>query len=126
MKQTKYLFLKIAAVAAILSFGLQAHAETAREELAHAYYLVKTANADYAGHRGAALHSIEAAGRDLGMKLEGGVPEKERQWKSDDQMREASRLLRDARDKMEEHDRTKVADRIENAIKDIDMALKKR
>ena len=124
MKRTmRKLCLQIAAVVAILSFGLQAHAEPARDELAHAYYLVKTANNDYKGHRGAALHAIEVAAHQLGMDLKGGVPEGERQWKSDDQMREANRLLRDARDKMEEHDRNRVADRLENAIKDINKAL---
>jgi hypothetical protein len=127
MKRTiRKLCLQIAAVVAILSFGLQAHAEPARDELAHAYYLVKTANNDYKGHRGAALHAIEVAAHQLGMDLKGGVPQGERQWKSDQQMQEAARLLRDARDKMEEQDRTKVADHIENAIKNLDAALNVR
>jgi hypothetical protein len=127
MKRTTRLFcLQIAAVAAILSFGLQAHAETPREELVHAYYLVKTANNDYGDHKGAALHHMEVAAHQLGMDLKGGVSERERQWKSDEQMREADRLLHDARNKMEEHDRTRVADHLENAIKNIDKALEKR
>ena len=127
MKRTKrILCLQIAAVAAILSFGLQAHAEPPRDELAHAYYLLKTANADYHGHRANALHAVENAGKDLGMELKGGIPEKERQWKSDAQLQEALRLLRDARDKMEDHDRKRVADRLEHAIKEVDAALNTR
>lgn len=127
MKRTsRLLYLKIAAAVALLSFGVSAHAEPPRDELAHAYYLLKTANADYKGHRANALHAVENAGKDLGMELKGGLPEKERQWKSDAQLEEASRLLRDVRDKMEDHDRQRVADRVERAIQEIDKALKNR
>ena len=127
MKITKHILsLQIALVVAILSFGLQAHAQSARDQLAHAYYLVKTANNDYKGHRGAALHAIEVAAHQLGMDLKGGASEGERQWQSDKQIQEAARLLREARDKMEEHDRTKVADHIQNAIKNLDEALNVR
>jgi hypothetical protein len=125
-RKTRLIILQLVAVGAILSFGLQAHAETPREELVHAYYLVKTANKDYGSHRGSALHAMEGAAKGLGMKLEGGVPSKEAQWKSDDQMREALRLLREARDKMEEKDRNRIVEHLDNAIKDIDVALSKR
>jgi hypothetical protein len=125
MKRTsRLLFLQIGAAAAILSFGVRAFAEPPRDELVHAYWLLKTAKADYNGHRAEALHAVENAGKDLGMELKGGVPERERQWKSDAQLEEAGRLLRDARDKMEEHDRKRVADRLEHAIKEVDAALR--
>ena len=127
MKQkSRLLSLKIAVMAAALSFGVSAFAETPREELVHAYWLVKTANKDYAGHRAAALHAIENAGHNLGMKLEGGLPEKERQWKSDAQLEEALRILRDSRDKLEESDRQKTANHVEHAIQELDKALKAR
>ena len=118
--------MQIAAIAAVLSFGVRAFAEPPREELVHAYLLLKTANADYHGHRANALHAVEVAGKELGMKLEGGVPEKERQWKSDAQLQEAGRLLRDARDKMEENDRKRVAQHLERAIKEVDDGLRMR
>jgi len=123
-RTTRLLYLQIIAVAAVFSFGLRAFAEPPRDELVHAYWLLKTANADYHGHRAEALHAVEAAGKGLGMKLEGGLPERERQWKSDAQLQEAGRLLRDARDKLEEHDRQKVADHVEHAIKEVDAALR--
>lgn len=127
MKLTKRLLcLQIAAVAAVLSFGVRAYAEPPREELVHAYFLLKTADADYHGHRANALHAVENAGKELGLELKGGIPERERQWKSDAQMQEAARLLRDARDTMESHDRQKVADRLERAIKEVDAALRVR
>lgn len=124
--KSRLLSLKIAAMAAIVSFGLWAHAEPPRQELAHAYWLLKTANADYAGHRAAAMHAVEAAGKKLGLELRGDFPEGERQWKSDAQLTEAKRLLRDARDKMEDADRTRVADHLERAVKEIDAALNHR
>ena len=114
---------QIMAILLALSFGLRAYAESPREELAHAFYLLKTANADYAGHRGVAMHAVEAAGRDLGLDLKGNLPSAERQWKSDDQLREARRLLADSRDKLEQRDRNRVADRVDTAIREIDAAL---
>lgn len=127
MKRTSRLFyLKIAAVVAIFSFGLSAFAETPREELVHAYWLVKTADKDYGGHRANALRSIENAGHNLGLELKGGLPEKERQWKSDAQLQEAQRLLRDARDKLMDADRQHVSDQVEHAIKELDKALNTR
>jgi hypothetical protein len=127
MKRTsRLLYLQLAAVVAMFSFGLRAYAETPRDELVHAYWLVKTANKDYGGHRATALHAIENAGHNLGLELKGGLPEKERQWKSDAQLEEAVRLLRDSRDKLEASDRQKTADHVEHAIQELDKALKSR
>jgi len=39
------------------------------------------------------------------------------------QMREARRLLADARGKLEQHDRDRVADRVDKAIHEVDDAL---
>lgn len=123
-RKTHLLCLQIAALLAVLSFGLHAYAEGPREELKHAYHLLKTADHDYAGHRVVAMHAIEEAGHELGMDLGGEVSDHERQWKSDARVREAGRLLRHARDNMENHDRTRVAEKIETAIKEVDEALK--
>lgn len=127
MKRTlRLLSIKLAVVAAVLSFGVWAHAEPARQELAHAYWLLKTADHDYGGHRVNAMHAIENAGKTLGIELRGDLPERERQWKSDAQMTEALRLVRDARDKMEDADRHRVADHLERAVKELDAALNHR
>jgi hypothetical protein len=109
-----------------LSFGVRAYAETPREELAHAYILLKLANADYAGHRAKAMKELETAGKDLGLSLEGRGSEHERQLKSDEQVAEARRLLREARDKLEARDRDRAAAHLEKAIAEIDAALKVR
>jgi hypothetical protein len=99
-------------------------AETPREELVHAYHLLKTADHDYAGHRAKALGEVETAGKALGLKLEGDLPTKERQWKSDEQITEARRLLQAARDQLEVRDRDRVATHVDIAVKEIDAALK--
>jgi hypothetical protein len=124
MKRTsRSLYLRIAAIAVGLSFGLSAYAETPREEVAHAFHLLQKADHDYAGHRAKAMAEVEIAGRSLKLELGGEIPDRERQWKSDEQMAEARRLLREARDKLEKRDRDIVADHIDTAVKEIDIAL---
>jgi hypothetical protein len=123
MRKTSRLFVQMAAIALILSFGFSAYAEPPRDELIHAYHLLKKADHDYDGHREKAMEAVKAAGNDLGLELGGDLPDRERQWKSDDQLIEARRLLRDARDKLEAHDRDRVADHVEKAIKEINAAL---
>lgn len=110
-----------------LSLGLLcAHAETAREELVHAHRLLKRADRNYDGHRVRAIEELDAAGRALGLEMGGELPEHERQWKSDAQLSEARRLLRDARDKLETRDREHAAAHVDRAIKEVDAALKVR
>jgi hypothetical protein len=127
MKATsRKLFLQLTAILVILTFGLRAHAEPPRDELVHAYHLLKKADHDYDGHREKAMKEVEAAGHDLGLELGGDLPDRERQWKSDEQLTEARRLLREAREKLEARDRDRVADRIQHAIDQINAALKTR
>ena len=114
----------MAAVAVALTIGVRAYAEPPRDELAHAYRLLKSADHDYDGHREAAMKEVQVAGDKLGLTLEGEGVERERQWKSDRRLSEARKLLRDARDKLEERDRDRVAESVEKAIKEIDVALK--
>jgi len=99
-------------------------AETPREEVAHAFHLLKKADHDYDGHRGKAMREVETAGKALKLELGGEIADKEKQWKSDEQMAEARRLLVEARDKLEKKDRDVIADHLEVAIKEIDEALK--
>jgi hypothetical protein len=117
-------WLKMAAVAVALTIGVRAYAEPPRDELAHAYRLLKSADHDYDGHREAAMKEVQVAGDKLGLKLEGEGVERERQWKSDRRLSEARKLLRDARDKLEDRGRDRVAESVEKAIKEIDVALK--
>jgi hypothetical protein len=122
----KSIYMQIAAIALILGFGVTAYAESPRDELAHAYQLLRVSNENYNGHREAAMHEIERAGKDLGVELEGrGGIERESQWKSDRRISEARRLLQDAREKMEGRDRERVAERLDRAVKELDAALAK-
>jgi hypothetical protein len=120
---SRSLYLQIVAIVVALSFGLHAFAETPREEVAHAFHLLKKADRDYDGHRMKAIEEVEAAGHALGLELGGEAIEGERQWKSDRQLSEARRLLREARNKLEREDRERVAERLDKAIKEIDIAL---
>lgn len=125
MKRTScFKYVQIGAIALAMIFGMRAYAETPREELVHAFRLLKTANHDYAGHRVKAMGEIEIAGKDLGLELGGDLPERERQWKSDAQLVEARRLLRESRNKLEKRDRDRVAEHVDMAIKEVDEALK--
>jgi hypothetical protein len=114
--------------AAVLALGLwagaDAHAQTAREDLVHSYVLLKLANRDHGGHRAAAIREVEAAGKELGLTLEGHGSDREQQWKSDDQLREARRVLRVARDRLEAKDRDRVAAHLDRAIGELDAALR--
>ena len=107
-----------------LTFGISAYAETPREELTHAYRLMKGADHDYDGHREAAMKEVRAAGEKLGLVLEGEGVKEESQWKSDKRMLEARRLLKEARNKLEDRDREKAAKELDVAIKELNQALK--
>jgi hypothetical protein len=117
-------YLRLAAAVLALAFASAAHAETPREEIAHAYILLAHADADYAGHRANAMKLLSAVGKDLGLHLQGDAPEAERQWKSDRKLLEARRLLREARDKLELEDRNRAATRMDRAVRELDAALR--
>jgi hypothetical protein len=124
MKLTsRSLCLPIAVITLAFSFVISARAETAREEMVHAYHLLKWADADYHGHKAAAMEELKAAGKELNLDMEGAGWEHESQRKSDEQLKEARRLLRDSRDKLEEGDRNRVAKHVEKAVKELDSAL---
>src|SRR5690242_17253832 len=122
---SRFKYLQIAAFGLALFLGARAYAETAREELAHAYALLNHADHDYGGHRVKAMKAVEAAGKALGLDLNGRRPsEHEKQFKSDQKIAEAQKLLRDAHDKLEAKDREKAAAHLDKSIAEIDAALK--
>ncbi|HZV34522.1 MAG TPA: hypothetical protein VFB72_08075 [Verrucomicrobiae bacterium] len=129
MKLTsKNLYLTLAAIALTLTFGLNsAYAESPRDELIHAYQLLQRSNGDYAGHKAKAMEEIQAAGRSMNLNFEGlRMSTEERQWKSDEQLTEARRLLNDASQKLESRDREHAAEHLQRAIRDLDEALSHR
>jgi hypothetical protein len=123
MKTHRLLSLKIAVCALVLSFGIRVYAEPPRDELAHAYVLLKLAKSDYKGHRAAAIDELETAAYELGLDIKGHGSTAENQMKSDALMAESSRMLHDARDKLEARDRQHIAGHLDKAIHELDVAL---
>jgi hypothetical protein len=124
MKTARTVYVKILAVVIALSFAASVHAETAREEIAHAYKLLKSADRAYGGHRTNAIHELEVAAADIGLDLGGAAgPGHELQWKSDEKVSEAQKLLRDARIKLEARDRDRVTAHLQKAIEELNAAL---
>jgi hypothetical protein len=145
MKLIKY--VSVAAFAAILPFGTssaravsatpipvdtQADAqqglirvesywnEDRKEHIRHAYWILEGADRDYHGHKAAAMEQLKKAGDIIGMKLhEGRGYGGERQKWSDEQLREAKRLINevtpDSHGKEHEH--------LRNAVEEINHAL---
>jgi len=109
-----------------LLFGAQAYAQSARQDIVHAYTLLKLSNHDYGGHRVAAIKALEAAGHELGLDMKGKGTAGEMQMQSDGQMAEASRILHGARDRLTAADREHAAKHVDKAIEEIDLALKKK
>jgi hypothetical protein len=127
MKRTPNKFSRCITVLGLtLAFGLSADAESPREEVVHAFYLLKKADHDYVGHREAALREVETAGQKLGLELKGNLPDREQLWKSDAQLIEARRLISEAREKLEPSDRDLVASHLKKALKEIDIALRNK
>jgi hypothetical protein len=122
---SRILPLQILGVAVALSFAARVYAEPPREELVHAYFLLKHANHNYEGHRMKAMEHVEAAGKALNLKLEGDAKGEERQWKSDQMLAEARHLLYHARGAFEAQDRDRAAAHLDKAINEIDRAIGK-
>lgn len=121
-----YRLLSVVVVVSALLFSAQAYADPARDDIVHAYVLLKMANHNYAGHRDTAIKELEQVGHELGMDMKGRGADNERQMQSDAQMAEASRILHDARNRLDAHDREHAASHVDKAMQEIDLALKKK
>ena len=78
------------------------------------------------GHRAAAMHAVEKAGKLLGLDLKGDDKDHEKQALSDDRLKEARDLLQKVLGAAEVKAQEKIAKHISAAIKDINVALKIR
>jgi len=89
----------LAVICLALSFGyrLVAGPVASGELLVQAYTALAQADHDYKGHRVAAMKQIEAAGKLLGVSVQGGGKGHEKQVVSDEQLRSAQALLEQAR-----------------------------
>jgi len=91
--------------------------------VAHVYAMLANGDHDYAGHRIAAMHHVELAGTLLGLDLAGDLKDHEKQVLSDDQMRQAKRLLKKLIKNAEIKDQPRVVDELTSAVHQIDSAL---
>ena len=124
MNMSKMYFRSLALVAVVglaLSFSLKAMArpEASADLLRQAYTTLEMADHDYKGHRVDAMKQIEAAGKELGVKIRGHGKGHEKQGVSDEQLRAAHSLLEQARPGLT----GKPLKHVNKAIKQLDIAL---
>jgi hypothetical protein len=94
--------------------------------LHQAYRILASGDHDYKGHRAAAMKQVKDAADLLGLDLRGDDKDKEKQALSDDRMREARGYLVNVLGASEVKDQKKIANHINAAIHQIDVALSVR
>lgn len=94
------------------------------QQLQQAYHILEVADHDYKGHRKKAMTHIERACKELGVKPHGDGKGKEPQGTSDAQLREAQDMLQQARATASANNLKQVVKHIDNALDEINTALK--
>ena len=103
-----------------VAFRDRAEAQMLRD----AYRILATGDHDYDGHRVRAMHAVEAAGKLLGMDLDGDLKDRTPQALSDDKMREAEGLINKVLGDAEVKDQKRIVKHLGEAVKQIHTALK--
>jgi hypothetical protein len=88
-----------------------------------AYKTLAFADHDYKGHRAAAMHAIEAACDKLGTDIRGDGKGHELQPVSDDKLKAAKQMLEQAREIVAGRHQDAIAHHIDEAIKEVSIAL---
>ena len=125
--QLTRLLVVFTAVIGFLSAGVTARAIGPRDALKEAYASLSVANHDYEGHRMGAIREIQAAGRIMGMDLRGQSRGTESDRQSEDHLRYARSMLQQVRaqnDYLDRKDRDRVQQHVNQAIREINSALK--
>jgi hypothetical protein len=91
--------------------------------LRHAYAILSTGDHDYKGHRVKAMHAVEAATDLLGMNIRGDNTDRQPQALSDATLRGAEGLLKSVLGSAEVKSQKRVTKHIDEAIKQINLAL---
>jgi len=91
-----------------------------------AYHILATGDHDYNGHRVAAMREVHKAADLLGLDLHGDYDGRERQFLSDDRLREARHLLEQVLGAAEVKSQDRIARHLHEAIHQIDRALATR
>jgi hypothetical protein len=94
--------------------------------LRDAYRILATGDHDYKGHRGKAMHSVEAAGKLLGVDLEGDLKDHSPQALSDARLREAQELIGRVLNSAEVKGQKRVVKHLTAAVNQINAALRVR
>ena len=106
----------------VIAFRDSAEAEILRR----AYRILATGDHDYDGHRVRAMHAVEEAGRLLGMDLDGDLKDRTPQRLSDDKLREAEGFINQVRGAAEVKDQKRIVRHLNEAVKQINIALRIR
>ena len=119
MKAKSFRFLALLlATAVLMVFTGRAQAAPV-DLLRRDYVTLAEADHDYKGHRADAMKQIEAAAKELGVKLHGDDKDHEKQGISDEHLREAEKLLNEAKGGLS----GKALRHVENAEKQLHIAL---
>ena len=112
------------APAAPYQFETVVFSDSAEAGMLHrAYHILATGDHDYRGHRAEAMKQVKKAADLLGYDLGGDDQYHEKQFLSDDKMREARDLLNHVLGAAEVKGQEKISKHIDAAISEIDAAL---
>jgi hypothetical protein len=98
-------------------------AQNELQTLRSAYMILVMADHDYKGHRVHAMHEIEKACDILGTDIRGDGKGHENQGASDEQLRQAQQMLDQALSMAQSQGNEKIVKHINNAIKQLNLAL---
>jgi hypothetical protein len=94
--------------------------------LRDAYRILATGDHDYKGHRAKAMHSVEAAGKLLGVDVAGDLKDRTPQALSDARLQEAQGLITRVLESAEVRGQKRVVKHLNEAVKQINVALQIR
>jgi hypothetical protein len=94
--------------------------------LRDAYRILATGDHDYKGHRAKAMHSVEAAAKLLGLDVAGDLKDRTPQALSDARLQEAQGLLNRVLESAEVKGQKKVVKHLNEAVNQINVALRVR
>jgi hypothetical protein len=140
---------KLAALAAVLAYGVNLHATISPTALAmgvpvagpnefqpmafsdsaeagmlhRAYHILATGDHDYKGHRVRAMKAVEAAGKLLGLDLVGDLKDRQPQFLSDEKLREAQGLIANVLASAAVKDQKRITKQLAEAVNQINIAL---
>jgi ABC-type sugar transport system substrate-binding protein len=120
MKAKSFRFLALLLAAAVLMVFTGRAQAAPVDLLRRAYVTLAEADHDYKGHRADAMKQIEAAAKELGVKLRGDDKDHEKQGISDEHLREAEKLLNEAKGGLS----GKALRHVDDAEKQLSIALR--